>query len=322
MYFCILNVLNATTESQPLYLGDAEFGLAYSRHALQTRQQTIVPVLYELPHALPRPPRRSVVLCQRQRESTRFGHHQLHQLHVTELILKRMRYTEARAHPTYLAHVLRHSAQPTFLYGLGTGNKKRVGSSTFGPLNVVRGQWGLNTGMYALTYSSCPLMARQVLKVAVVGEEGTGKSCIIARYVEGRFLRTTKPTTGADLSATHVTVNKQDYLYQIWTDMSGCILVYDVTNASSFQFLDALRGKVYRESSREDIPLILVGNKADLEPQGREVPTKQALAWCEDKSIPFFETSARSGAGLHTVFQLLAEQAVEFYNKRHIDVVC
>lgn len=196
-----------------------------------------------------------------------------------------------------------------------------------------------STESYALTYGPCPLMARQVLKVAVVGEEGTGKSCIIARYVEGRFLRTTKPTTGADFSATHVTVNEQDYLYQIWdvsgkwralpslgsefwTDMSGCILVYDVTNAASFQFLDALRGKVYQESSREDIPLILVGNKADLEPQGTEVPTKQALAWCEDKSIPFFETSARSGAGLHTVFQLLAEQAVEFYNKRHIDVVC
>ena len=180
-------------------------------------------------------------------------------------------------------------------------------------------------------------MARQVLKVAVVGEEGTGKSCIIARYVKGLFLRTTKPTTGADFSATHVTVNEQDYLYQIWDvsgkwrtlpslgsefwmDMSGCILVYDVTSAASFRFLDELRGKVYRESSCEDIPLILVGNKADLE-QGREVSTGQAQAWCEDKSIPFFETSAKSDAGLHVAFQLMAEHAVEFY-KHRIDVVC
>ena len=122
------------------------------------------------------------------------------------------------------------------------------------------------------------LRSGQVLKVAILGEEGTGKSCIVARYVEGHFVRFTTPTTGADFSATHVTVTGHDYLYQLWdvggkwrtspglgsefwADVSGCILVLDVTNSASLARLADLREKIYQESSYEDIPFDLSGQQ-------------------------------------------------------------
>ncbi|KAG8681980.1 hypothetical protein FRC09_017111, partial [Ceratobasidium sp. 395] len=86
-------------------------------------------------------------------------------------------------------------------------------------------------------------------KVVIMGSSGVGKTSLVTRYVEERFAQTTT-TTGAFFHSKKVTVDGTKVRLQIWDTAgqerfrsmapmyyrgaSAAILVYDITNASSF----------------------------------------------------------------------------------------
>lgn len=174
------------------------------------------------------------------------------------------------------------------------------------------------------------LGVRVVLKVSVIGDLKTGKSSVIRRYVDGSFSRL-EPTLGIDFRIKDVTVNGLTYSYEIWDiykwtlledlglsfwkDLSGCVLVFDVTRASSFCILDKICSSVQSVTKRADIPLMVLGNMSDCEHASREVPTEVAGDWCQKMGALFFEVSAKSGAGVNESFLALAEKAAEFYDQ-------
>ena len=63
----------------------------------------------------------------------------------------------------------------------------------------------------------------------LVGEEQTGKSCLIKRYCEKRFVSKYLPTIGIDYGATKIFVDKREVGIHIF-DTSGNSLFYDVRN--------------------------------------------------------------------------------------------
>ena len=71
----------------------------------------------------------------------------------------------------------------------------------------------------------------------------------------------------------------------------GFILVYSVTEKSTFQALRQFKGMVDRVRNYETVPMILVGNKSDLEAR-RKVQTKEGEALAKEFGCVFFETSA------------------------------
>ena len=71
----------------------------------------------------------------------------------------------------------------------------------------------------------------------------------------------------------------------------GFILVYSVTEKSTFQALRQFKGMVDRVRNYENVPMILVGNKSDLEVR-RKVPTKEGEALAKEFGCMFYETSA------------------------------
>ena len=175
-----------------------------------------------------------------------------------------------------------------------------------------------------------------VLKVAVIGEFKTGKSSIIKRYVDGKFLRS-ESTTGIDFRNKDITVNGLVYSYEIWDisnwtlldnlglnfwkDISGCALVFDVTKAPSFCILDKLCSSVHSVVKQDDIPLVVVGTMADCEQALREVSAEMVKTWCKRVGALYFEVSAKTGAGVNEAFLALAEKAVVFYQDHRVNQV-
>ncbi|KAG9478951.1 hypothetical protein GDO78_012558 [Eleutherodactylus coqui] len=85
----------------------------------------------------------------------------------------------------------------------------------------------------------------------------------------------------------------------------GFILVYDITNSSSFENT-SLWMKDIKMKAGEEVEVVLLGNKCDREDE-REVSKERGekLAW--EYGIPFFETSARENINIENAFHMLSE---------------
>jgi Ras-related protein Rab-7A len=93
----------------------------------------------------------------------------------------------------------------------------------------------------------------------------------------------------------------------------ACVLVYDMTDAKSFDNLASWMDEflVHAGPSNPDtFPFAVLGNKADLANK-RQVTTAKAQAWCQSKGdVPHFETSAKESVNVDQAFQTIAQNAL------------
>ncbi|XP_074706680.1 ras-related protein Rap-1A isoform X1 [Strix aluco] len=88
----------------------------------------------------------------------------------------------------------------------------------------------------------------------------------------------------------------------------GFALVYSITAQSTFNDLQDLREQILRVKDTEDVPMILVGNKCDLEEErvvGKEQGQNLARQWC---NCAFLESSAKSKINVNEIFYDLVRQ--------------
>nr|XP_020010970.1 GTP-binding protein Rit2 [Castor canadensis] len=71
----------------------------------------------------------------------------------------------------------------------------------------------------------------------------------------------------------------------------GFIICYSVTDRQSFQEAAKFKELIFQVRHTYEIPLVLVGNKIDLE-QFRQVSTEEGLSLAREYNCAFFETSA------------------------------
>ena len=90
----------------------------------------------------------------------------------------------------------------------------------------------------------------------------------------------------------------------------GAILVYDITNKTSFKNLKKWLGDLDKYCGK--VPIILVGNKSDLNTD-RKISTNLGSELAEETKIEFLETSAKSGNKVKDVFNMIAENNFERY---------
>lgn len=88
-------------------------------------------------------------------------------------------------------------------------------------------------------------------------------------------------------------------------DSSVAVVVYDISNAKSFQntrkWIDDVRGE-----RGNDVIIVLVGNKTDLNDK-REVTTAQGEDEAKRNGLMFIETSAKVGHNVKQLFRRIAQ---------------
>lgn len=147
-----------------------------------------------------------------------------------------------------------------------------------------------------------------VLKICAAGSFQVGKTSLIRRYAEDKFQEVYTPTIGVDVTVKRVTIDEQEIKLLLWDTAGqevfgrirpmyfegafGCIIVYDITRASTFQELDRWIDEF--RNVREKAPIAIIGNKIDLE-DSRNVSTKEGKKFAETYSAPFYECSAKLG---------------------------
>ncbi|KAM6036735.1 GTP-binding protein Rit2 isoform 2-T2 [Theristicus caerulescens] len=87
----------------------------------------------------------------------------------------------------------------------------------------------------------------------------------------------------------------------------GFIICYSITDRQSFQEAADFKELIYRVRHTYDIPLVLVGNKIDLE-EFRQVSTEEGMSLAREYSCSFFETSAALRFYIDDVFHGLVRE--------------
>jgi len=166
-------------------------------------------------------------------------------------------------------------------------------------------------------------------KIVVLGSGGVGKSAMTVQFVQGIFVEKYDPTI-EDSYRKQVEVDGNQCMLEIldtagteqFTAMrdlymkngQGFVLVYSITAQSTFNDLMDLRDQILRVKDSDDVPMILVGNKCDLESE-RVVGKDQGQSLARQFNCAFLETSAKAKVNVNEVFYDLVRQV----NRRYPD---
>lgn len=155
-----------------------------------------------------------------------------------------------------------------------------------------------------------------IYKVIMVGSGGVGKSALTLQYMYDEFVEDYEPTKAdsyrkkVQLDGEEVqidildTAGQEDYAAirdNYFRSGEGFLLVFSITEQESFTVLDEFRVQILRVKNADDVPLILVGNKSDLEPS-RQVRTEVAQDKANQWGKPYIETSAKTRDNVDKVF--------------------
>jgi GTPase SAR1 family protein len=90
----------------------------------------------------------------------------------------------------------------------------------------------------------------------------------------------------------------------------GFLLVFSITSLSSLHELSELREQIIRIKDDYNVPIVLVGNKCDLE-EDRAVSRARAFSVSQSwGNAPYYETSARRRANVDECFKDLCRQII------------
>ena len=159
-----------------------------------------------------------------------------------------------------------------------------------------------------------------IFKALAIGDGGCGKTALCVQFAQGFFQENYKLTIGVEFFVKTIKVKNYSVKLQIWDTGGqerfayvrpmyykgalGAILLFDITNRESFEHLAKWIEEVNANVGQK-IPLLLVGNKADLVDE-RKVTREEAKAFAQEHDMYYMESSAKTAFGVHDVFGVLA----------------
>ena len=169
-----------------------------------------------------------------------------------------------------------------------------------------------------------------IFKTLLIGDANVGKSNLLIRYVKNEYVPDMKSTVGVEFGSKILKIYDINVKVQIWDTAGqeryrsvtssyykgskGVLIVYDITNYSSFESVDRWINE-FRMTSDENSAIVLVGNKNDNE-ELRKVTIEEGEEKAKKYNLGFFETSAKDGKNVDEAFKCLFEKVVENYKKK------
>ena len=163
-------------------------------------------------------------------------------------------------------------------------------------------------------------------KVVLLGNSCVGKSSITHRFVYNQFNSHTESTIGASYFKKKLIVDGKEIYLNVW-DTAGAssrfspllpmyiraakllLLVYDITNSESFNKISSILLDVRKNMSTEDMIVMLVGNKSDME--NRMIMYEEGKSYAKQNNLLFMECSACTGENVLEIFNEVASLLVK-----------
>ncbi|XP_073403642.1 ras-like protein family member 11A-like [Dendrobates tinctorius] len=173
--------------------------------------------------------------------------------------------------------------------------------------------------------------ANRNIKIVVLGGNGVGKTAFVVRFLTKRFIGDYEANTGA-LYSRKVTIDGEQISLQVqdtpyvsmeedadsiccqeqinrsiyWAD--GFVFVFSITDYNSYQVIRPLYQHLRKIHPNTKIPLLLVGNKADLL-RARQVESDEGVQLANELTGTYAEVSARENyEGVYGAFYQLCQE--------------
>ena len=170
-----------------------------------------------------------------------------------------------------------------------------------------------------------------LFKLILVGDSGVGKTNILSRYINNEYSSNSESTVGVEFSTKMLNKNNKKIKVQIWDTAGqeryksitsvfykgakGGFIVYDITRKDTFNSTDKWINDL-KMNGDENISLILIGNKSDLQDQ-REVSLEDMTKKAELFGVNFCETSALNNTNIDKVFDIVVEDMIKKFDGKN-----
>ena len=169
------------------------------------------------------------------------------------------------------------------------------------------------------------------LKLVFIGDSIVGKTCIIKQCTENTFQDAYLSTIGFDFKTkVFVLKNGKHVRIQLWDTAGqerfksiaksyyrgahGIVLVYDITNRSSFENINKWMVQISEETENR-LPILLLANKVDLD-DIRTVSVTEGEEIAKKYGLTIFETSAKENINIEASIKFMAEKMYEIYENK------
>ncbi|GAA5901795.1 Rab family GTPase [Sporobolomyces salmoneus] len=178
-----------------------------------------------------------------------------------------------------------------------------------------------------------------IQKQILLGDAATGKSSLLVRLTDKRFLEHSEPTIGVEFGSRNVENEDGTRIKtQIWDTAGqesfraitrsyyrgagGALLCFSLTSHQSFHNLKSWLNDL-RSWGEEDLLILVVGNKGDVKEgeenasgEKREVTREEAEEFVRQEGLAgYVECSAKNGEGVDEAFNTLTRLVHEIQQK-------
>ncbi|CEP17456.1 hypothetical protein [Parasitella parasitica] len=165
-------------------------------------------------------------------------------------------------------------------------------------------------------------------KLVMVGGGGVGKSALTIQFIQAHFVDEYDPTIedsyrkqcaiDSETALLDVldTAGQEEYSAmreQYMRNGEGFLLVYSITSRLSFEEITTFYQQICRVKDRDYFPMMLVGNKCDLE-HDRQVSREEGKDLANGFGCQFIETSAKKSVNVDEAFYGVVRD-IRKYNK-------
>ena len=173
------------------------------------------------------------------------------------------------------------------------------------------------------------MSARYIIKLLTLGDTNVGKTSVVLRFSDDKYNDNQLSTIGVDFRTKYMKLGENSVKVLIWDTAgqarfkniakqyyrgaNGVLLIYDVCKRKSLEKIGFWLEELKTYNNIDELCIYLVGNKIDLE--GKRVITKEeGQKYAEDNQINYFEVSAKSGEGIHDLFNDIIKGSIDKLN--------
>ena len=165
----------------------------------------------------------------------------------------------------------------------------------------------------------------EIIKIVIIGQSSVGKTSIISQFVEKTFQQDVQSTVGGSFNSKSIKCEDLNKILklEIWDtagqeryrsvtkmfykDADVALLVYDITNLSSFEDLQSYWVQQVLECSLKKTMLIIVANKSDLI-EKELVDEEEVRNYAKSIDAHFFIVSAKNSDSVNEMFKEIAKK--------------